>query len=87
MLRIDGLLHSQIDYEGRRFRLKELDEQEPSVGNPLLLVRKNIENGTFITTLLSVIGTFHHIGKLPVFRFVTPDEEDEFLNIPIIHPE
>ena len=87
MLRIDGLLHSQLDYKGRQFRLKELYEQEPAVGNPLLLVHKNMENGTFITTILSAIKPFDHVGKPPVFLFVTPDEEDEFLNIPIIHPE
>ncbi len=76
-----------VDYEGRRFRLKELYQQELAVGNPLLLVRKNMENGTFITTIRSGIEPSNHVGQPPTFRFVTPHEEDEFLNILIIHPK
>lgn len=46
-----------------------------------------MENGTFITTIRSAIEPSDHVGQPPTFRFVTPHEEDEFLNILIIHPK
>lgn len=46
-----------------------------------------MENGTFITTIRSAIEPSDHVGQPPTFRFVTSHEEDEFLNILIIHPK
>lgn len=85
--RPDGPLVALInlDHGRRRFTIKELDTQEPIIGQPLLLDTGDLPAGLPINILVSAIEHSGEPDGRTLFRFAEAGDE-EYDRIPIRHP-